>query len=379
MAGSRRLKSLKSHSKDGVLLVRRIEYRQLANILALFLIVQLAGAAIAFYFLSPQEVSVMVSSSPASTGGGIIFYFIYIVVVAIAMVLLFRIFHGNLLFRLIEGFVIGAASFYLFLIIFGSFVVQDSGIYAIAISLGLAVALVVAKNKWPGLRNLAAVIASVGVGVVLGSFFNFSAAYALMAFIAVYDYIAVFVTRHMIALGRESVNRNLAFMIGSYDVEVVPENSLRKSEIREVREAMGKGPVRNPAIKEVIKEGGLPLPSFSALGTGDLAMPLMLALSAYFSFLSFLSAILIIIGSTFGLIFAMYISKKYKVALPAIPPLFAFASFALGLDLIIRQAGSWQFYALLFVVGIGILILMLVTARRQSRLGESARISRKAF
>ena len=106
--------------------------------------------------------------------------------------------------------------------------------------------------------------------------------------------------------------------------------------------------------------------SFSALGTGDLAMSLMLALSAYFTFFSYFTALTIVLGSTVGLVFAMYVSKRYKIALPAIPPLFAFSSIALAIDLIIERMGNAQLYALLFGASALILALIYVTAKRQS-------------
>ena len=207
------------------------------------------------------------------------------------------------------------------------------------------------------------------MGVVLGSYFSqpplgFYDACALMAFIAVYDYVAVFITRHMIALGREAVNRNLSFMIGSYDVEVVPKSYLKKSEIGAMKKSMAESKAQSPELKKLIKEGNYPVPSFSALGTGDLAMPLMLAVSAYLTYMQYFMSILIIAGGACGLVFAMYVSKKYKIALPAIPPLLAFISIALGADVGIL---GLNFYLMLLGVSLTMLGLMLFSARGRAR------------
>ncbi len=350
---------------------KRLEYRQLANILALFLIVQFSGLFITFYLISPSEISTITSSAVVSTGPDVLFYFVYLIVAAIVMVLLFRSHHGVLLFRIIEAVVIFSASFYLFLIISSSFFSQDS-LVPVALSFVLAAVLVLAKNKWQGLRNFVAVVASIGVGLVLGISFTFFAAYLLMALVAVYDYVAVFITKHMIALGRESVNRNLAFMIGSYDVELVPKSYLKAKERGEIMKALNQS--KNAALKRMASVGNIPMPSFSALGTGDLAIPLMLAVSAYMTYLSFFISLSIIFGASFGLIFAMLISKKYNIALPAIPPLFSFASMALGLDILAMNPAAWTQYVILLAGSVAILALMIWTAKRQSKVGESARI-----
>ena len=353
-------------------MVRSIEYRQLVTILALFLIVQLAGVLIAFYLASPSEI---IQSTAPSASSSLIFYFAYIVITAVIMMFLFKVYRGNLLFVIIEAIVVVSASFYLFVIVIGSFLPQAGGAYAIAISLALAIALIVAKNKWPQLRNLTAVVASIGVGVVLGSYFSFFAAYALMAFIAVYDYVAVFVTRHMIALGRESVNRNLSFMIGSYNVEVVPKSYMKEKDLRALRKSMAASKGKNTELNSLVKAGNYPMPSFSALGTGDLAMPLMLAVSAYLTYYQYFISLLIVVGGAFGLVFAMYVSKRYKIALPAIPPLLAFIGIALAASTASFGTAGFVSYVLLLAASMIMLALMLTSAKRQSRIGgDRARI-----
>jgi presenilin-like A22 family membrane protease len=337
----------------------------------MFLIVQLAGVLLAFYLISPSVVSVITGGATATTSPDVLLYFAYMLVAAVIMVLLFRAHHGVLLFQVIEGIVVVTAAFYLFLIILGSILPQDS-IYPIPISLLASIGLILAKNRWPGLRNFTAIISSIGVGLVMGVYFSFFAAYILMALIAVYDYVAVFITKHMIALGRETVNRNLAFMIGTYDVELVPKSYLKEKERKEFGKAFSK--TKSKTLKRLIKEGNVPLPSFSALGAGDLAIPLMLEISAYVTYLSYFMSIVIIIGAAFGLVFAMWVSKRYKIALPAIPPLFAFVSMALSIFLFFSSLATWQAYLSLLIASIAILMLMLLTAKRQSASGSKNRI-----
>lgn len=339
-----------------------IEYRQLANILSLFLIVQLSGILIAFYLISPGEVAV-VSSGPAASGQ-ILFFFIYLIVAAVAMFFLFKFHHGPVLFIGIEGLVVVSATFYLLLIILAT-LFPSSGNYPVLVSFVAAIALIVAKNKWPGLRNFTAVVASVGVGLVMGTYFGFFAAFIFMGLIAVYDYVAVFITKHMVTLGRESVNRNLAFMVGSYDVEVVPKGYLKGKEEKQMNNIF-KG-TKSDTMKQLMKSGNVPVPSFSALGAGDLAIPLMLAVSAYITYFSYFFSLIIIFGASFGLVYAMYISKKYSMALPAIPPLLSFANIALGIDVLATAPANWELYLPLFTASVIILLLVTFTAKVQSK------------
>jgi hypothetical protein len=58
-----------------------------------------------------------------------------------------------------------------------------------------------------------------------------------------------------------------------------------------------------------------------ALGTGNLAMPLMVAIAAYKVNLNFVLSFVIILGAILGLVITMLILRRYKRALPAIPPI----------------------------------------------------------
>ena len=87
----------------------------------------------------------------------------------------------------------------------------------------------------------------------------------------------------------------------------------------------GVRPTISPAMKTVSTTKRImpymPVAARTALGTGDLAMPLMLAIAAYKVNLNFVLSFVIIIGALLGLILTMFILRKYKRALPAIPPL----------------------------------------------------------
>ncbi len=364
-------------------MVKLIEYRQFAKILALFLVTQLAGILLAFYFVTPVAIT-PIASQPSVSESGLSFIatiIIYIVIGGVIMTLLFKAHKGPKLFRGIEAVAIFSATFYLFFIVLSALFPQDfllpTGL-AVLLSLGL----IAAKNKWQWLRNFTAVVASIGVGFGLGVFigiaFGFFAAFAILAAIAVYDYVAVFITKHMVTMGKEAVDRNLALLVGAYDIEVVPKSYIGKKEAREWTAALRKG--GNEQIKSLVGKNSVAIPMLSALGAGDLAFPLMLAVSAYTTYFSYFTSLMLVAGASVGLVFTLYISKTYRMALPAIPPLFSFSSFGLAAAELIASPADWQLPGVLIFGGIAILAILLLTAIRQSRMGGGQKIfdSKKA-
>ncbi len=339
---------------------RIIEYRQLVYIITLFLLVQFLGLLIVFYFLPPVVAVPAQQQAPSSFNA--IWFFLYVLAGTLFLLLLFRFYHGNAIYVIIEGVIVVIASFYLFLIILGSIFPNQAAVpEVVAASIGLPALLMYAKYKKPWLRNEVAMIASMGAGIVLG-FLPFTVTFAFMLIIAAYDYVAVFVTKHMLALGRQAVDRNMALLVGSSEIELIPRSYLSKGSIKEIKKMLANTKIRNRQIKQAIKQGSFPVPTQTALGTGDLTMPLMLAVSAYFSFTSYFLAVVIAVGASAGLVFTMYLLKKYKIGLPAIPPLFSFISIALGLSFIARDA--YKISLLLLMLGFLVIGLMVFTTRR---------------
>ncbi len=213
--------------------------------------------------------------------------------------------------------------------------------YLIGISAAAVMVMIAAKGAMPKLRNFLAISSSIGVGILIG-LNGFDLAFMLMFLIAIYDYVAVFITKHMITMAKGISSRNLAFLIGSSDVEAMPSRYLTKPELRAFRsEAKGRY-IKDPVIKGLMADGIVTVVSQVQLGSGDLALPLMVAVSAYVSFLSYFAAIMIIAGGACGMVFTMYLLKRYKVALPAIPPLFAFICLFLGLLFAINDIWQYQ-------------------------------------
>ncbi|MDE1859022.1 MAG: hypothetical protein KGH67_00670 [Candidatus Micrarchaeota archaeon] len=320
------------------------------------MIVQFAGLLVTIYaFSSLQFYAVPVqpaSSLPTAFG-----YIVYIIGTALVILLLIKVLHGDILFVLLEAIIVLFATSFLLFIILGTAFASVNYIYIAAISIIATLALIVAKNFRPKLRNLIAITSSIGVGVLIG-LNGFYIAYLLTLFIAVYDYIAVFVTKHMITLARAVSERNLAFLIGSSDVEAMPKSYVTKKDRAEFAQNVDIKKIKDPVINYLIKTGGLPVISQVQLGTGDLAIPLMLTVSAYISFLSYSLPMMIILGSTFGMIFTMYLLKKYKVALPAIPPIFAFINLFLGIAFLATKPSNYSMWLDFFAVFVVTILIL---------------------
>ncbi len=310
------------------LALRVIEYRQLIQILTMFLIVQFAGLLLATQVFTGITFTQLQGAQTISSSVNALFYIAYIIVFSAVIIIIFKVYKGDKLFLLLEGAVVIVASFIVFIVALSALqgaafanLYGNTSTVILAAAIILAFGLVIAKYKIPRLRNITAMIASVGVGLVLGVSFSFLAAIIFMILLAIYDFIAVFITKHMIALGNMAIEKNMSFLIMVNEVEAVPLRSLSPSQRREYEKSK----------RDIIKSGGIsgkiaqsdmvPFSARTALGTGDLAMPLMLAITAYKVHLNFVLSFVIIIGALFGLIITMLILRKYKRALPAIPPL----------------------------------------------------------
>ncbi|QRF74378.1 hypothetical protein Micr_00923 [Candidatus Micrarchaeum sp.] len=312
---------------------RLIENRQLLGILAMFMIVQFGGLMISTLYFNGATYSEVASAQVANSPTSAFLLIGYIIVIAIAMIIVFKFYHGAKLFRIIEAVIIFIASFYVFFIIL-AYITQSSNI-STAGAVIIAIALVVAKNKWTNLKNVAAILASIGVGVVLGFGFSFFVALIFMGLLAIYDFVAVFITKHMITLANVVTENNLAFMVDMNEVEGLPKSSFSKKELREYNKELKESGSRGKRILSIMKRsntnGMVPVSANVALGTGDLAIPLMVAVAAYKLTLSFVPSFFIVFGAILGLMITMFILRKFKRALPAIPPLFLGVLIGLGL------------------------------------------------
>ncbi len=154
---------------------------------------------------------------------------------------------------------------------------------------------VVLRLFYPVLRQPLLIISSAIVGAILGSSLDWFPAVLLASLLSVYDYAAVFLTKHMVFLAKELSKRGAAFSISS--------SPFSRPAIIEERTA-------HHAVRQ--KSGVL------ELGTGDLVIPSMIAVS--FLKISTGLSMFSILGSIAGLaILFEHLEKKHGFW-PALPP-----------------------------------------------------------
>lgn len=311
-----------------ILALRVIEYRQLLQILAMFMVVQFFGLLLATQVFTGVTFEQIQGAQTVSSTFNALFFIAYIVIISVIMLIIFKVYKGDKLFLLLDAAVVLVASFMVFIVSISALQGNAfSGLfgttpnYVVVTAIVLAALLVVAKYKMPRLRNITAMIASVGVGLVIGVSFSFLAAMIFMVILAIYDFIAVFITKHMVALGNVAMEKNLSFLITVNEVEAVPVSSLTAKERAEYNISKKELQKHGGTMQRLVGSGMAPVSARMALGTGDLAMPLMVAIAAYKVNLNFVLSFVIILGAILGLVITMLILRRYKRALPAIPPI----------------------------------------------------------
>ena len=259
--------------------------RLVIALVSLFILSQIlgiyTGSVIIQDFYSNPYVGSLVVTSDSSSPINALFFMVYILVGAAAMIFLIRKFGLHIIiFRLMEFALLSTASsivFYSFLRLFFGYEVSTFG----GIALGLALAS--AKLLRPSFKNLAAVLATAGVGVIFGISLSPLPVILFLLFLSVYDYISVFKTKHMVEMAEFIVKKDLAFTV---------------------------------TAKEIIdgKERRIDL------GTGDLIAPVILEVSTL-AYMPFSATIFVFIGAVASLAVFLFLVWKKKLVLPALPPL----------------------------------------------------------
>lgn len=240
-------------------------------------------------YTSEPVQSVYVPPSPAPLYHPVqidVFQFLVSFFLATLLLLLFlRLFKGKFLF---EVFFSGA-------VIFGA--QGPFGIIFTKFDAFLAsVAVIVLRFAYPRIwtQNLAIMLGISGIAASLGLSTTPLMAIAFLIILSVYDIIAVYKTRHMVKLFKNMAKRGAVLAL------VVPRNfSLWLSKFE--------------SITSENKD------EYIFLGTGDLALPLFFAMSAFFSGIEF--SLSIIFGAVLGFIanHIIFISQKERKPIPALP------------------------------------------------------------
>jgi presenilin-like A22 family membrane protease len=190
-------------------------------------------------------------------------------------------------------------AFFAFLIFIGAQIVFASFL-PLLISIVLAVAIVGLRFWKPNLitHNIAIFLGVAGVAAMLGTLLPVIAILIILFALSIYDFIAVFKTKHMVSMFKDLLKRGVPLAI------IVPEQPIAfKENVQKISKAK---------LRETDKR-------VLMLGTGDLAFPALFAVAA-FAQSGLIVALAIIAGSIVGLVFNHYLLtiKKFKF-IPALP------------------------------------------------------------
>ncbi|MDD5339934.1 MAG: presenilin family intramembrane aspartyl protease [Candidatus ainarchaeum sp.] len=261
--------------------------RMITAILAFFIIAQLlgifTGITILFDITKNPYVTSLVVTGDAENPFNALFFITYMLLGAVVMVLLIRLFRLHVMvFRVLEFVMIATASS----VVFYAFLRLAMG-YAESTALGILMGLAfsAAKAFRPALKNSAAIMATAGVGVIFGISLGLFPVVLFLVLLSVYDYLSVFMTKHMVEMADFVVQKDLAFTVTA------------------------RAPPPAPGEREQRVD----------LGTGDMVAPIMLEVSA----LTFnpVATAFVFVGGVVALGLFLFLVWKKKMVLPALPPI----------------------------------------------------------
>lgn len=350
-------------------MIKIIGTRNIIEVILLFTLVTLFGFSIAYAAIRTNNVNLLVSSL-SDPRFVMLAYVLDVAIIIIAAMIVLRKhsrFGRTILYRALEGTVIGFTSFFFFLLVFAILIPSDIGVYYQGAILA-ALALVLLKDDFPALRDAATIISSIGVGLILGFNINLTFALVLLAAFATYDYIGVFKTKEMVHIARAFAQEDVAFLVTVGDVESVPMDRMRLKDATSYEEYLRKThQISDAQYEQFLEKGRLPIVSQISLGEGDLSLPLMVVVSSYYFLSNPALTSTIIAGAIGGMALTMLLLKKYKIPLPAIPSLFAVISIAAGIGYMIsRGTGSPGYVLVLLAAGATVMIADIHTIIRRT-------------
>ncbi len=252
--------------------------------LLLFALVQLIGIFVVLKSAGLiREETISVDFTPAE----IIFFLIFFA----AFVYFLRKFShkSKVFFRLVLGLIIFAGSQTVFSLLFNEIIISTLAAILLAVS--------ILKAKIVLLHNIGIILATAGIGAVLGLSLAPISVVFLLLILSFYDIIAVYKTGHMVKIAEDMIRARAISGI------VLPQT------MKDWFENL-----------ENVQPGG----RFMILGSGDLIMPLILTASVI-GFHGLAAAMIVMLFSMFGLFLTYYLFMIQKTRRPmaALPPIAA--------------------------------------------------------
>jgi presenilin-like A22 family membrane protease len=266
-----------------------IKVKTAFTIVAIFLVTQLLGLYVGTQYLAEIEAGVLPSAfeNPENITNSFML-FIYIIASTVGILLVVKFWRPSI--RVLEALVVFFSSWITF-----DFLIPI-GIWYFSLGFILAIALTAWKALRPTIlsQNVAAVFSGAGAGALLGASFGVVPSLLFLIMLCIYDFVSVFITKHMVHLARELTKVPTAFTIAS-------PHKFKKAKYFKIK---GR---RKRKMIHVFQ-----------LGVGDIVIPLMFSISLLRSF-TIVNSILTIIGSTVALLLLIYHMSNNPKPLPALP------------------------------------------------------------
>ncbi|MBS3060513.1 MAG: hypothetical protein J4432_03320 [DPANN group archaeon] len=282
----------------------------LASVVLLFMSVQLIGLYTAQNYLQLVEQGELppIFEDPSDPANSV-FFFAYLLAATFVIILIIK--YKIILMKVFEALAIFFASDIVFELALGG------------IGFWLAVSLTLWKVLRPSIvsQNLALIFSVSGAGAVIGASLEVFPVLVFMSLLSIYDYVSVFITKHMVymakALTKEPMAFTAAFPYGDW-------KHIGNGKASKVKTAVPKGKQKILATGHVFQLGG-----------GDLVIPLVFAVSVFNQY-GYISMFLTVMGalSALFLLFYTLIDRPGK-ALPALPPISAGACIGFLLSLLL--------------------------------------------
>jgi presenilin-like A22 family membrane protease len=252
----------------------------LTQLIAIFLITQAVGLFIASNLIQQDVHATIVNDNPEDPINTIALI-VYILAFTAVLLIVIKFAKGKFSFvflKLFELMAVFGTSWIVFAIFAGYFAgTETAGLIGFGIA-AIIIALRLAFWKKLLFRNFATMIAVIGAGALIGVSLGIIPVIIFIIALSIYDFIAVFKTKHMVSLAKAITEKNLAFTVAM--------------------------PTKEHQFE---------------LGSGDLVIPLVFA-SAALSSSSLPSSLMVLAGSLIGLLVTIdYSSKHVGKALPALP------------------------------------------------------------
>ena len=256
-------------------------------IVLIFLVTQLLGLYVGSQYLQAikvGEATPALENPEAVENSFILFGYIMLSTAGLLIIIKFK----KSFIRVLEAMVVFLASWVTF-----DFVMPYNIGY---FSLGFFLAIIL--TGWKMIRptvtsqNFAAVISGAGAGALIGGSLGILPSLIFIMILSAYDFVSVFITKHMIHMAKAITERPTAFTIA------VPHEFKKLTYVG-------------------IKKAKRKIHIFQ-LGVGDMVIPLMFSVSVLSRF-TILNSLMTILGSTIALFLMIYFMTKRPMPLPALP------------------------------------------------------------